>query len=332
MLLKLRRVDWIGLILFLGSATGFLIPITWGGVMYPWDSWRTLLPLLISAAGLVVFFVHQEFWAAEPLIRTDVFKTRTAAVTYFQTIVHGIILWSILYYLPLYYQAVKGMTPILTGVALFPQTFTVAPASIAAGITIAVTGRYRWAIWGGWVLTTLGCGLLVLMKTDTTTVEWIFLNLVGGAGAGILFPAMALTVQAAASGKDQAYAATMFSFVRGVGQTLGVAVGGVVFQNQMKKKMLTFPLLADMADEYSKDAAGLVEIIKALPAGEMKDQLRESYTDACKYIWVVVTVLSALALVSSAWTKAYDLNRVNESKQGFKHKEKVTDAEGGNQS
>lgn len=332
MLLKLRRVDWIGLVLFLGSTTGFLIPITWGGVMYSWDSWRTLVPMLVSAAGLVVFFVHQELWAAEPLVRTGVFKSPTSAVTYFQTVIHGIILWSLLYYLPLYYQAVKGMTPILAGVALFPQTFTVAPASIGAGIAIAVTGRYRWAIWSGWVITTLGCGLLIVLKTDTTTVEWIFLNLIGGAGAGVLFPAMALTVQAAASGKDQAYAANMFSFVRGVGQTLGVAIGGVIFQNQMKKKMMTFPLLADMADEYSKDAAGLVEIIKAMPAGDMKDQLRESYTDALKYIWIVATVLSALALVSSAWTKAYDLNRANESEQGFKHKEKVTDAEGGNQS
>lgn len=126
---KLRRVDWIGAFLFLASTTGLLIPITWGGVQYPWDSWRTLVPLLVSPVGLAVFIVHQELWAAEPLIRTAVFKNVTAAVTYLETVVHGIILWSLLYYLPLYYQAVKGMTPIMSGVAIFPQTFTVAPAA-----------------------------------------------------------------------------------------------------------------------------------------------------------------------------------------------------------
>jgi hypothetical protein len=73
--------------------------------------------------------MHQEYIAAEPLVRTSVFKTRTAAVTYLGTVVHGIILWSILYYLPLYYEAVKGFTPIVAGIALFPQTFTVAPAA-----------------------------------------------------------------------------------------------------------------------------------------------------------------------------------------------------------
>jgi hypothetical protein len=127
---KLRRVDCIGIMLFLGSITGFLMPITWGGVQYPWESWHTLVPMIVSAAGGIVFIIHQEYLASEPLIRTSVFKNTTSMVTYLQTVVHGSILWSILYYLPLYYEAVKGFSPILAGVALFPQTFTVAPASI----------------------------------------------------------------------------------------------------------------------------------------------------------------------------------------------------------
>ena len=130
---KLRRVDWVGMVLFLGSTTGFLIPITWGGVQYAWDSWRTLVPLLVSVAGLISFVIHQEYIAPEPLIRMSVFKTRTSAITFLGTVIHGIMLWSSLYYLPLYYEAVKGMTPIMAGVALFPNTFTVAPAAGVSG-------------------------------------------------------------------------------------------------------------------------------------------------------------------------------------------------------
>jgi hypothetical protein len=326
-LAKLRRVDWLGMVLFLASTTGFLIPITWGGVQYPWDSWRTLVPLIVCGLGMVAFVIHQEYFAAEPLIRTSVFKNTTAAVTYLETVVHGIILWSILYYLPLYYEAVKGFSPILSGIALFPQTFTVAPAAMAVGVTIAITGRYRWAIWSGWVLTVLGMGILVLLKTETKTVEWIFLNLVGGLGTGILFPAMAIAVQASATSKDQAYASNIFSFMRAFGQTLGVAIGGVIFQNQMKKKMLTYPLLADKAAEYSKDAAGLVQIIKALPAGEMKDQLKDSYADALKYIWIVMTVLGAVALIASIWTREIPLDRALETEQGFQEKRRSKDVE-----
>jgi hypothetical protein len=326
-LTKLREVDWVGMTLFLASTTGFLIPVTWGGVQYPWDSWRTLVPLTICGVGMVGFVLQQELLAPNPLIRTSVFKNMSAAILFTETIIHGIILWSILYYMPLYYQAVKGMEPILTGVAMFPWTFTVAPASVATGIAIAVTGKYRWANRGGWFLTTLGIGLLLLLKVNTTTVSWVFLQLVGGIGTGILFPAMALAVQASATAKDQAYAANMFSFFRAFGQTLGVAIGGVVFQNQMKRKMLTFPLLADAANEYSKDAAGLVEIIKEMPAGDMREQLKESYTDALRYIWIVMLAFSAVALIGSWFIKAYDMNGALETEMGFRHEEKVADVE-----
>lgn len=243
---KLKEVDWIGMTLFLTSTTDFLIPAPWGGVQYPWDSWRALVPLTVCDVGIIAFVLHQEFVAQNPLIRTSVFKNMSAAILFSATIGHGIILWAILYYMLLYYQAVKGMSPIITGVAMFPWTFTVAPASVATGIAIAVTGRYRWANRAGRFLTTLGMGLLLLLKVDTNTVAWIFLQLVGGIGTGILFPAMAIAVQASATAKDQAYAANMFSFFRAFDQTLGVAIGGVIFQDQMKRKMLTYPSLADM--------------------------------------------------------------------------------------
>ncbi|KAH7408154.1 major facilitator superfamily domain-containing protein [Phaeosphaeria sp. MPI-PUGE-AT-0046c] len=326
-LTKLREVDWVGMVLFLGSTTGFLIPITWGGVQYPWDSWRTLVPLIVSAAGIIAFIVHQEKFASHPLIRTSVFKTKSAALLYLTTVIHGIILWAILYFMPLYFEAVKGMGPIMAGVALFPWTFTVAPGAVATGIAIAVTGKYRWANWAGWFLATLGSGLLILLKPETSTPAWIFLNLVGGIGTGILFPAMALAVQASVAVRDQAYAANMFSFFRAFGQTLGVAIGGVVFQNQMKKKLLTYPLLADMASEYSKDAAGLVEIIKGMPAGVMKDQLRESYTDALKYIWIVATVFAGVSLIATLFIDEFDMDTEMETEMGFKDKDKVKDAE-----
>lgn len=327
LLAKLGRVDWVGTILFLASTTGVLIPITWGGVMYQWTSWRTLVPLILCGIGLVVFIIYEEYFAPEPLIRTSVFKTRTAAVTYAETVIHGIVLWSLLYYMPLYYEAVKGFSPILSGVALFPQTFTVAPASIVVGATIAMTGKYRWGIWTGWVITTLGMGILVYLKVETTTAQWVFMNLVSGLGTGILFPSMAICVQAAASTADQAYAANIFSFLRGFGQTIGVAIGGVIFQNQMKKKLLTFPLLADKAVEFSRDASGLVQIIKSMPAGEMKHQLLVSYVDALKYVWIVMCALSAVALVLSLFTRAYALDQELDTEQGFKEKPKTKDPE-----
>jgi MFS family permease len=87
---KLRRVDWIGAILFIAALTGFLIPLTWGGIMYPWSHWRTLVPLILCGVGLIGFVVYEEWLSRrglEPLIPLEIMKNRTAAVTYFGTFI-----------------------------------------------------------------------------------------------------------------------------------------------------------------------------------------------------------------------------------------------------
>lgn len=127
---KLRQVDWVGMALFLTSTTGFLIPISRGGIECPWDSWRTVVPLCVCTAGIIVFAIHQEYYATNPLIRTDVFKNRSAAIIFMMTTIYGLILAAVFFYLPLYFEAVKGMSPVMAGVAVFPWTLTVAPCAV----------------------------------------------------------------------------------------------------------------------------------------------------------------------------------------------------------
>jgi hypothetical protein len=94
---------------------------------------------------------------------------------------------------------------------------------------------------------------------------------VGGIRTEMRFPAMVLAVQASVAVKDQAYAANMFLFFCAFGQKLSVAIGSAIFQNQRTKKMPSYPFLVDMAGEYSKDAGGLVHMIKEMLAGVKKE-------------------------------------------------------------
>lgn len=324
---KLRRVDWVGCVLFVGSTVGFLIPLTWGGVMYPWSHWRTLVPLIVSIAGFIVFIVWEERFATEPLIPFRVMKNRTAAANYLGTFLHGLVLWCQLYYMPLYFEGVHNFSPIVSGVALFPTTFTVAPAAILVGLLVTLTGRYRWAIWIGWFFTTLGCGLQVLLGVKTSMPAWIFIDLIPGIGTGMLFPAPMFGVQAATPNKDIPAAVGLFTFFRAFGQAVGVAVGGVIFQNQIKKQILTHPLIASFADEWAADSSALVEVIKAMPHGEARDLLVQSYSDALRIVWAVICALAFVGLVSSFATKGLSLDRALETDQGFVGDRKPSDVE-----
>lgn len=109
--------------------------------MFAWDSWHTLLPLFIGAVGIGAFGFYEYKLSAktvdsegillpdnniQPIIRFSIFRNRTLRLVYLQTLVHGIVLWSLLYFLPLYYEGVKEYKPIIAGVAVLPETFIVA--------------------------------------------------------------------------------------------------------------------------------------------------------------------------------------------------------------
>lgn len=215
----------------------------------------------------------------------------------------------------------------ISAVAALPETLSVAPAAGFVGFLVTRTGRYRWSLWSGWFLTTLGAGLLVLLKPETTVAQWIFLNLPIGLGTGILFPAMALSIQAACEPAMNGEAAAFFSFLRTFGQAVGVAVSGVIFQNVFKSKLQDSSEWAPVADEYSRDATSVVAVIKAMAPGPGKTDLVESYNGALTAIWISMIAFAGFCLLLSATVKGYSLEQEHVTKQAFEHGEKDEDVE-----
>lgn len=181
---KLKKVDWIGSALFIASMTAFTLPLTWGGVMYDWDSYQVFMPLGFGVCGLGVLLMYERYVAGEPVIRTIVFANRTTNIAYMTTAAHGMVLWCLLYYQPLYFQGVRGFKPIMAGIAMFPATFTVAPMAIIAGLIISKSGKYRWAVWFGWVSTTMGLAFLCAVNVDTSLIQVLHTDLIAGVGLG----------------------------------------------------------------------------------------------------------------------------------------------------
>jgi hypothetical protein len=172
--------------------------------------------------------------------------------------------------------------------------------------------------------------LLIFLKETTTTPQWIFLTLVVGTGGGILYSAQSFAVQASASNADLPFAGAMYSFFRSFGQTFGVAIGGVIFQNRLTAILLdsSNPVLVTNAQEWARDASALVEVIKILQDHAIKQELVTAYVDSLRVIWEVMCALSCVMLILSVtFSKDISLDRELETDQGFIHCRKVSDEE-----
>lgn len=196
------------------------------------------------------------------------------------------------------------------------------------GVVSSKTGRYRWAIWIAWAITTLGFGLLYLLDSKTSIPAFIFLNVPVAIGTGMAFISMALGIQAAGRPQDAGHSITFYSFIRVFGQSLGVGVGGVVLQNQMRENLNKYPLLAHSAEEYSRDSTVVVSIIQGMESGIEKTQLVQAYADSIKTIWLVMAALSGAVFISTLFVKGYSLDQKLETLQGLNDGDREKEEEG----
>jgi hypothetical protein len=73
----LKGFDWIGLLVYTGGLTSFLIGLSWGGSIHPWTSAQVLAPIIVGGSALVVFVVYECYAPIkEPLVPMHLFRSR----------------------------------------------------------------------------------------------------------------------------------------------------------------------------------------------------------------------------------------------------------------
>ncbi|TDZ35739.1 Efflux pump FUS6 [Colletotrichum spinosum] len=306
---KLKRVDWIGGFLFIGSMVTFLVGISWGGNDFPWRSAQTLVPLFIGAAGLVVSLLYESKFAAHPFLRKMLFTDRSAITVYILGLLQGFILYGQLYYVPFYFLSVAEYTPTMAGVAMLPVTLLLLPGSIISGILVSRFNAYRWSIWIGWALMALASGLFIYWDVDTSIAVHVITLVIGGIGHGFVLNAQTFVTGAIVAPQNSGHAAAMYLFLRMLGCAIGVNVGSTTFQNVMGIKLERKGIASDIA----RRAEEYLGVLKTLPEGTYKDAILESYAYGFKGVHGVYVSLAVLAFFASFMIRHYDLNKLHET-------------------
>lgn len=211
-----------------------------------------------------------------------------------------------LYYIPFYLESVKGFSPTITGAALIPLTGAMIPTSVIVGRFITRSGRYLWAIWLGWAMSIAGTGLLILLNVGTRVYAWVLIFTVVGLGHGLVLMSLNFSIQAMSDTHNVAYAAAMYTFTRTFGMCIGVAVGGAVFQNELKKNLGELRLPTEVAN----DAENFVASLMALPKASAQYQAYIlAYANSFKVLFEVLTAIAVLAALLSLLIKENTLDK-----------------------
>ena len=206
-------------------------------------------------------------------------------------------------------MAVRLKSPIAAGVGCLPFSFAFIPGSVIVSMMITRFGRFRWAIWLGWSIATIGGGLLILLDATTPTAVWVIALIVFGIGTGTVLSALQISVQTTVPTEECGRAASTYAFMRTLGQVIGVTVGGTIFQNRMAARLADLGLSVDIAGGAEQYIATLM----AMTPTERVEPL-EAYVAGFKGVFETLCGICGLGLVVGSLIKHYSMDRVLESK------------------
>src|SRR5450432_3281868 len=176
----LMAIDWLGSLLIVGGTLLLLLGLEFGGVTFPWNS-ATVICMIVFGIVVAGLFVLNEWKLARyPVMPLRLFKSRSNIAALLVCFCHGYVFIAGSYYLPLYFQAVLGSTPLLSGVYLLPFVLALSFVSGFTGVFIKKTGKYTPPIIFGLTLMTLGFGLFIDLDVEANWAKIILFQIVAG--------------------------------------------------------------------------------------------------------------------------------------------------------
>ncbi|KAI1328160.1 putative multidrug resistance protein fnx1 [Xylariaceae sp. FL0255] len=228
---SIKRVDFAGNALLVTSITSILLALTWGGDEFPWSSFRTIVPLVLGLLGLPLFLLF-ETRVPEPTTPLRLYSNRTSFVGLWSAFIHNMLVFWILFVLPIYFQAVLGKSAFTSGADILPTAAVFTPFTIVAGGVMTKIGRYRPLLMVGFAFFPLAYGLFSRLNETSTTGYWVGIQIIGAVGIGIITPVTLPTILTPLPESDVAVGTATWAFMRGFGTIWGAAIPLAVFNSR----------------------------------------------------------------------------------------------------
>ncbi|OAL02150.1 MFS general substrate transporter [Phaeosphaeriaceae sp. SRC1lsM3a] len=301
----IKSLDLVGFALVAPATIMFLLGLQYGGTLYPWTHSIVIGLIVGGVATFAVFLVWEYYQGDAAMIPLALLKTRIiwcAAATLF------FLLGSILtaeYYLAMYFQTVKGNTPLQSGIHILPATLGLAVFAITAGVLSEKLGYYLpWNL-GGAALSAIGYGLMSTFKPGTATLRWVGYQVLYGIGSGAMVSMPYVAVQNCVSTPQIPLAMTLVLFCQDIGAATWLVAANAIFNNGLQKE------LEQRSSEIGIDPAFIVRAgatsIRQIVQGDRLAAALEAYTGAITHVMYLGIALCCATFLFASGTGWKDI-------------------------
>ncbi|KAK4518956.1 uncharacterized protein ATC70_009183 [Mucor velutinosus] len=306
---KLKRIDYVGTCIVLAFATLFLLAMNFGGQTFPWKSAAVIVPLVLTGL-LVALLIFIEGKVAEPLLPPRLFKSRTISAVLATNWFFGMTFFSMVYYLPIYFQVVREDSAMWSGIRLIPMELLIAVFATFSGLFISKTGIFKPLLPIGMGLLTLCVGLISTFGEDTSWSNVYGFTVIGGMGLGCMFSSAIIALQASAEPRDIAVVTGLGNFSRILGGALGVAISSAILNSSLTQDLSTL-----VPSNVVQSVLGSSEYVRHGCPPQYVETVLACYLDALRMIWYVMTAMCGVGFFLSLLVKPAPVLKTDQKKE-----------------
>ncbi|MCJ1403810.1 hypothetical protein MMC11_007033 [Xylographa trunciseda] len=226
----LLRLDPLGNLFLLPSIICLLLALQWGGSTLRWSDPR-IISLLVVFGVLFVAFVAVQIWKNEKAtIPAHIIKQRSIAFATLFSFFVGASMISMIYYLPIWFQSIQGVSAIGSGIRNIPLLLGTFVTALLSGWVITKIGYYTPFMIACSILMSVGAGLITTFKSvGTDSSKWIGYQALYGIGLGMGSQQASLAAQVVLPRKDVPTGASLVFFAQSLGGSIAVSIAANVF-------------------------------------------------------------------------------------------------------
>ncbi|KAJ6033442.1 hypothetical protein N7499_009713 [Penicillium canescens] len=292
---KILQLDLISNLLLIPALTGLFLAFSWAGTKHSWNSGLVIGPLVAFGVLITAFIYNQKRRGDAAALPLRIMKRRSI-IAGFIFIMCGNSTGNVLeYYLPTYYQVVRGYTPAKSGYMMLPIIIAGTIGALVHGFGTSVLGYYAPFMVFASIIMPIAAGLITTFKINTSFAQLIIYTGFSGLAYGIGFSGPQNAVQTVLPAEDVPLGTSIMLFAQSFGPTVAVAVAQVLFVNQLSVNLNG---LVPGLGGTNIENIGLTQIVASVPPAKSRDVL-VAIDESLTQTWYLVVGLACATMVGS---------------------------------
>ncbi|KAH7369740.1 major facilitator superfamily domain-containing protein [Rhexocercosporidium sp. MPI-PUGE-AT-0058] len=294
---RIMTIDIVGFLGFASACVLLLLGLEQGGDTYAWNS-ATVIGLLcggaVMFAGLIGWFIHRGDAALiPPRLSRDRINLAIGITAFVQS--GGV--FTAAYWLPIWFQGVKGASPLSSGTMILPSVISQLIASLICGGLVQKTGYYLPEVIGGNCLVLAGAALMSSMQPGTPMGNWIGYQILLGTGRGFVMQLLVTAIQTNLPAEDASLGSAYVLFAQYFGGAIFAAVTKTVFTSSIGPAISKY---APDLDPALLINSGVTELRHVVPAQYLEGAIL-AYNQSINHVFDVQLAAASAALLTGCF-------------------------------